>query len=99
MSKNLQKYLSVAKKFAAAAALAMVGVVSFAGLVPQAQASGYLIQTSDTIPVFEAGATAVKDNGLAMLTIAVPYLAGAAVAFALILIIWVVVSYFRSHRA
>lgn len=67
-------------------------------LAAHAQAS-YLITASDTIPVFQLGAQAVKDNGLAILNVAVPYLAGAAVAFAVILIIWVVVRYFKNHRA
>jgi len=74
-----------------------IGVLSPFFLTAHAQS--YLITATDTIPIFEAGATAVKDNGLAVLEVAVPYLAGAAVAFAVILIIWVVVRYFRSHRA
>jgi len=60
-------------------------------------ANDYLITASDTIPIFELGATAVKNNGLAVLTVAVPYLAGAAVAFIVVLIFWAVVHYFRSH--
>jgi hypothetical protein len=62
-------------------------------------ADDYLITASDTIPIFQNGASAVKSNGIAVLNVAVPYLAGAAVAFSVILILWVVVSYFRNHRA
>ena len=64
-----------------------------------AQTPDYLITSTDTIPIFQTGAAAVKENGLAVLNVAVPYLAGAAVAFAVILILWIVVRYFKNHRA
>jgi len=58
----------------------------------------YLITASDTVPVFEGGATAVKTNGLAILNVAVPYVAGAAVCFAIIGVLWFVVYLFIRHN-
>lgn len=55
----------------------------------------YLIQSSDTIPVFQSGAVALKTNGLAILNVAVPYLVGVAVALAIIAIVWVAVRMVR----
>lgn len=83
----------------AGAAFAFLMLPVLMGATAHAQSYDYQITASDTIPIFQAGAAAVKTNGVAILNVAVPYLAGAAVAFAVILILWVVVRYFKSHRA
>ena len=56
----------------------------------------YLIQSSDTIPIFQAGAAALKSNGLGVLEVAVPWLAGALVALTVVYIFYRV---FRMLRA
>lgn len=89
MSKTKSVLLKAVAPLASAMALLVAGV---------AHASGYLIEASDTEPIFTAGATAAKSNGLAILNIAVPYAAGAAVAFAIIGVLWFVVSLFLRHR-
>jgi hypothetical protein len=57
----------------------------------------YLIQASDTVPVFQNGAAALKSNGLALLNVAVPYLVGVAVAVAIIGVVWVAVRLIKGH--
>ena len=73
------------------------GATIAALLAPLAHAQvDYTITASDTIPVFEAGAAALKDNGLAVLNVAVPWLAGALIALTIVYLFYRVFSYFRA---
>lgn len=77
------------------AAAATSGVLGGLLAVSHAFAADYLITATDTVPIFQDGATAVKQNGLAILQVAVPYVEGALVALA---IVWVAILVARHFR-
>lgn len=78
---------------AAGSALGLVGTLIG---VAHAQAYDYTITASDTIPVFENGAASLKSNGLAVMNVAVPWLAGALIALTIVYIFYRVFRHFRA---
>ncbi len=55
---------------------------------------GYLVPASDTICLFKLGAASLKSNGLAILNVSVPWLAGALIALLIITFFYFLGKYF-----
>jgi len=71
-----------------------VSVSAFGLALVNLAKADYTIVASDTLPIFESGALAIKTQGIAVLTVVFPWLVGALVALSAIYVSYRVIRHF-----